>query len=65
MVTCARCLNEHPFPSLAAARRIIEAWRIDYDTVRPHGSLSGMAPAAFTNRLRHGHEDTEADSSAA
>ena len=24
------CLNEHLFPSLAAARRIIEAWRMDY-----------------------------------
>lgn len=29
------CLNEHLFPSLAAARRIIEAWRTDYNTVRP------------------------------
>ncbi|RZK36388.1 MAG: transposase [Hymenobacter sp.] len=24
------CLNEHQFPSLAAARRIIEAWWTDY-----------------------------------
>ena len=29
------CLNEHVFASLAQARRIIEAWRIDYNTVRP------------------------------
>ncbi|GAN15672.1 transposase (plasmid) [Sphingomonas paucimobilis] len=43
-----------------AARRIIEAWRTDYNTVRPHSSLGGMAPAEFTNRPRHGHEDTEA-----
>ena len=27
------CLNEHLFPSLAAARRIIEAWRTDDNTV--------------------------------
>ena len=59
------CLNEHLFPSLAAARRIIEAWRTDYNTVRPHSSLGGMAPAEFTNRPRHGHEDTEAKLSAA
>ena len=33
------CLNEHVFSSLAQARHIIEAWRIDYNTVRPHSSL--------------------------
>ena len=33
------CLNEHVFTSLADARRIVEAWRIDYNTVRPHSSL--------------------------
>ncbi len=32
------CLNEHVFSSLAQARRIIEAWRIDYNTARPHSS---------------------------
>ena len=59
------CLNEHLFPSLAAARRIIEAWRTDYNTVRPHSSLGGMAPAEFTNRPSQGHMDTEAKLSAA
>lgn len=59
------CLNEHRFPSLAAARRIIEAWQTDYNTVRPHGSLGGVAPAEFTNRPRQGHMDTEAKLSAA
>ena len=59
------CLNEHLFASLAAARRIIEAWRTDYNTVRPHSSLGGMAPAEFTNRPRQGHENTEANLSAA
>jgi putative transposase len=29
------CLNEHVFSSLAEARRLIEAWRIDYNTERP------------------------------
>ena len=32
------CLNEHVFSSLAQARRVIEAWRIDYNTERPHSS---------------------------
>ena len=52
------CLNEHLFPSLAAARRIIEAWRTDYNTVRPHSSLGGSPPAEFTNRPRQGHMET-------
>jgi putative transposase len=59
------CLNEHLFLSLAVARRIIEAWRTDYNTVRPHSSLGGMAPAECTRRPRHGHEETEAYLSAA
>jgi len=46
------CLNEHLFPSLAAARRIIEAWRTDYNNVRPHSSLGGLAPAEFMSRPR-------------
>jgi putative transposase len=33
------CLNEQVFSSLAEARRIIECWRIDYNTARPHSSL--------------------------
>ena len=41
------CLNEHVFTSLAAARRIVEAWRIDYNTVRPHGRLGRLPPAVF------------------
>jgi hypothetical protein len=53
MVACAtsdECLNEHLFPSLPAARRIIEAWWTDYNTVRPHSSLGGLAPAEFTDQ---------------
>jgi len=56
--------NEHLFPSLAA-RRIIEAWRTDYNTVRPHSSPGGMALAEFTSCPCHGHEDTKANLSAA
>lgn len=58
-------LNEHLFLSLASARRIIEAWRIDYNNVRPHSSLGGLAPAEFTNRPRQGHVSNEAKLSAA
>jgi putative transposase len=41
------CLNEHWFVSLADAKGIIEAWRVDYNTVRPHGSLGQLTPAAY------------------
>lgn len=41
------CLNEHVFGSLAEARRLIEAWREDYNQVRPHGSLGGRTPDEF------------------
>jgi putative transposase len=44
------CLNEHVFRSLPQARTIVEAWRIDYNTVRPHSSLGGLPPSVFANR---------------
>jgi len=46
------CLNEHLFRSLPAARTIIEAWRIDYNTCRPHTSLGGLTPTAFATRSK-------------
>ena len=49
------CLNEHLFSSLAAARQIIEAWRIDRNTERPHTSPDGLTPAAFATRPQPGH----------
>lgn len=41
------CLNEHWFVSLGEAQQVIEAWRIDYNTVRPHRSLGQLTPAAY------------------
>jgi putative transposase len=41
------CANEHVFGSLAEARRLIEAWREDYNRIRPHGSLGGRTPEEF------------------
>ena len=41
------CLNEHVFGTLDEARRIIESWRIDYNTVRPHGRLGKLPPAVY------------------
>jgi transposase InsO family protein len=54
------CLNEHLFANLAEARRIIEAWRIDYNTRRPHTSLDGLTSTEFVARPNQGM--TTADS---
>lgn len=41
------CLNQHWFLDLEDARRTIEAWRIGYNTNRPHSGLEGMTPVEF------------------
>lgn len=41
------CLNQHIFTSLSEAQEKIEAWRQDYNEVRPHGSLGWLTPAAY------------------
>ena len=49
------CLNEHVFRGLPMARRIAEAWRLDYNTCRPHTSLGGLAPNEFAARSQQDH----------
>jgi putative transposase len=44
------CLNENWFMSLDHARRIIEAWRVDYNHARPHSALGYMTPEEFTSQ---------------
>ena len=44
------CLNEHWFLSLADARRLIEAWRVDYNRSRPHSALGYQTPAEYGRR---------------
>lgn len=41
------CLNEHWFLSLRQAKSLIEAWRIEYNTERPHSALGYLAPEQF------------------
>jgi putative transposase len=42
------CLKQHWFTDLGDARRTIEAWRLDYNQVRPHSSLGNLAPQQFS-----------------
>jgi putative transposase len=44
------CLNENYFLNLAHARIVIEAWRIEYNSERPHSSLNDLTPEEYTEQ---------------
>jgi len=44
------CLNVNQFVSLEDTRKKIEAWRIDYNHRRPHGSLGHLTPSEFVTQ---------------
>lgn len=41
------CLNIHWFGSINEAKRLIEAWRIDYNESRPHMALGNKTPSEY------------------
>lgn len=41
------CLNDHWFVSLADAQGTLAAYRVDYNTERPHSSLGGLTPSEY------------------
>ena len=52
-------LNIEEFASLLEAQVLVEAWRVEYNTYRPHSSLGGLTPAEYaehwttTNQRSH------------
>ena len=46
------CLNSKWFESLEDVRQTLQAWRWDYNEVRPHSSLGDMPPSAFAARIQ-------------
>ena len=40
-------LNVEEFGTLIEAVVVVEAWRVQYNTYRPHSALGGLAPAEF------------------
>jgi putative transposase len=48
------CLNAQWFNDLDDARRVIAAWRNDYNDVRPHSSLDGRTPSEYERDFNHG-----------
>jgi putative transposase len=47
------CLNVHWFETLAEARCLIEAWRVEYNESRPHMALGNIPPGEYALRARH------------
>ncbi len=47
------CRNVNVFHSIEDAREKLEAWRIDYYTERPHGSLGDLTPHEYAERFRN------------
>jgi putative transposase len=45
------CLNETLFSSLPEARDRITDWKEDYNSQRPHSSLSNLTPDEFARKL--------------
>ncbi len=43
-------LNVEEFGSLTEAQVITEAWRMEYNTYRPHSALGGLTPAEFATQ---------------
>jgi putative transposase len=51
-------LNVEEFGSLAEASVIIEAWRIEYNSYRPHSALGGLTPAEYAQGWTDQHQPT-------
>ena len=41
------CLSQHWFLNIGDAQRILDAWKQDYNNVRPHSSLDNLPPAHY------------------
>lgn len=48
----AECLAQNLFETTDSARLLINAWKQEYETKRPHSSLGGMTPSEFSQQLQ-------------
>jgi putative transposase len=53
------CLNSHVFASVAEAQAVLNAWRDDYNAVRPHSGLQDRTPAAVARSGVQSREEWE------
>jgi transposase InsO family protein len=50
------CLNIEDFGDLPEAQLVVEDWRIEYNTFRPHSALDGLTPTEFAERWAQEHQ---------
>jgi putative transposase len=53
------CLNLHHFAMLLEAKVVIDDWRAEYNTVRPHSALGYQPPARYAAHCTHQHQQQE------
>ena len=46
------CLSMNYFLSLESMREILENWRVEYNTLRPHRALGGFTPAEIGVKMK-------------
>lgn len=51
------CLNENYFLDLEEAKEVVENWRIEYNTLRPHDSLDDLTPEEFMNNHKQQNQE--------
>ena len=49
-------LNVEEFGSVVEAQVVVEAWRIEYNTYRPHSALGGLTPTEFARQWTIQHQ---------
>ena len=55
------CLNLHWFDNLAEAKRLIEAWRIDYNVSCPHMGIGNIPPREYALQVKLLEKNTGSD----
>ena len=43
-------LNQHCFTSVRHAQDLLDDWRVDYNTLRPHTALGGLSPEVYLDQ---------------
>jgi putative transposase len=49
------------FNTLLEAKVLVEDWRIEYDTVRPHSALGYLTPSDYTKAWTAARPDSQSD----
>lgn len=53
-------LNIEEFGSITEAKLIIDDWRIEYNTYRPHSALDGLTPTEYADTMTNNKQPDHA-----